>query len=512
MGREWTRDHVLSWWAAGDLLEEEREAILDALDDDGVLTETLIQSLGPLAQRRSRARTIASGLPLRIAPSTPEIETAIGSLLSLIRLPSDLRDAGFSPEERDRCQATATGWSSSFLERSLRELRHHSPFWDEFAHTVEKAWRHGLPLPFFTLTGSQSVQDGSVFGVPLVRLLHMRLVLEAPALAGALASPHDHLAPAALLHVLGQDAVTYQPEVRVHQGVERRWRARWAEMSGEALAALVLEDALRLDLTTLTRIPERSDRETPDFMAATRAGEEIVFESKGSTDVATHRRQRRKALAQLGKLFDGEGSKRSRPSGTRVRRTISWKEPGRAFACCFFAAMQGASASSRIHIADPAFGFRDLFPEGWATAARRTHYGAVAEAAGLFDLADDLLQQRRGERPRRGDIESFSFGVGNDQVGRFRGTSTSLGEAARRLRHPRHRLFEHVRMFVGIAEDRFERLTHGDLPGCLDLEATPLVGSGALPAREDTLEPPKSSARGIYSLLSDGSFLAFEVD
>jgi hypothetical protein len=145
---------------------------------------------------------------------------------------------------------------------------------------------------------------------------------------------------------------------------------------------MFLEDSVELDLGSLSRVPERTDRPTPDFMAGTLPGQNVVFESKGATNWRTHLKQRRYALEQLGKKPSANGD-------------VSWGSKGRAFACSLFAAEQGEDRTSLLYVDDPPFQFEQDFGEGWELRSRRDHAIAMLEAARLYELADDLARARR---------------------------------------------------------------------------------------------------------------------
>lgn len=492
-GRAMARSIIAGLWKDYDLLKEERETILTELDESGALSVDFIGQLGPDAEDLARRLAARGDLhqTYRVEPASApvfqvsaEVAGRLAALLETLGLETDLLEANLSTTEIERLK---DGGCTS----TLQSLRRRFP--GEMVDELEKIARRDR---------ATFLRGGSSFLIPLIRVLHMRLILEAPSLAPALARPEDSLVPEVLLYVLGRDAVDYVPELRIQAGVERRWRAKWAEITGEALSVLFLEEALGLDLPTLRRIPERNDRETPDFQASTLAGEPVVFESKGSTDFETHKRQRTKALGQVGKRGKGK------------RGANSWAEPGRSYACCLFAAQQRAGESSLFYVADPPFAFRDLFGEGWDREARRRHYAAVAEAAGLFDLADFIL--RRGRLPEeRREPETFLLGAGEVEGTQFTGTYTWLRDQARRLRHPRPEVFDRIRMFTGLSSNLFRQLTKGQIPGSFLLEESfsrnepeqPFhPRSGALP------DPEKPGiARGVFSVLSNGSCLAFEV-
>src|SRR6185503_18514193 len=100
-------------------------------------------------------------------------------------------------------------------------------------------------------------------------------------------------------------------------------------------------------------------------------------------------------LSQVGKISNRRRAKRA------VRRASrSWSATGgRAFACCLLAAEMHADQDSVLHIADPPFLFDQLFAAEWEEKARRRHYAAICEAAGLLGLADHVLEALPTEMP-----------------------------------------------------------------------------------------------------------------
>lgn len=502
-GRAWVRSHVLAWWTRGDLLEEEREAIVAALGDAAVLTRDLLIQLGPDAGRVEATRITRGESSPRVRGTAyttfinskihPYAAARLNELVTVLEVVTELRDAGLTPVELSKV-AHWGGYPGrqSLLSDALARLRRRYPRGWELAELVR-----GMGIP----DAPHHSGGHTVFAVTTIQVLHMKMILEAPELAPALARPEDNLVPEVLLHALGRDAVVYYPEIRLTGG-DQRWRARWAESCGEALSALFLESALDLDLSLLERIPVGAE-ETPDFLCATLGDEShVVFESKGSTHWATHLRQRPKALSQVRK---GPGRKRRAPA--------SWKGATRGFACCFFAARQGEERSSLLSVVDPSPAFPELFEDGWKEIARRRHYAAVAQAAGLWGLAERIA--RPGADTRRPEMEGrerevqFALGAG-EAAPQFQGTAVSLFDQAQRLGHPQPHSFAGVRMFVGMSYSLYRELSEGKLPAPSQLlpggQDAPTVppGVGLVPG-----DGPNDEPRGIYSLLADGSLLAF---
>ena len=312
------------------------------------------------------------------------------------------------------------------------------------------------------------------------------------------------------MYTIGRDAVIYSPELRILRDTDRRWRARWVESAGEAISVLFLENAVNIDITTLSRIPERREGLTPDFQAETISKERIVFESKGATSWNTHLKQRNHALKQLGKRIEDSSRKK--------KNSISWAGNGRAFALSFFASTQGSDRSSLFHADDPVFDFDDIFSNGWQANSRRKHYAAVLEASHLYEAADNLHHGRTTEGLKE---EHHVFMIDADRQdretsSRFIGNYIPVHDIARRLRHPDLRAIDALNIFVGIDNEFLRALLNNRLPGEIAREDTeekferiPISKApdwGLLPGLKSD-DPP----RGVYSILSDGSFLAVEL-
>jgi hypothetical protein len=319
--------------------------------------------------------------------------------------------------------------------------------------------------------------------------------------------------PDVINYMLGQDYVSYSPELRVFDGCERRWRARWVETTAEALGSLSLEVLLRFDLTTLSRIPETNES-TPDFMGETDFRERIVFESKGATGWKTHRKQRKEAMVQLGKAR----IKGRNPSKVKIN---NWAGTGRSFAISLFAARQGDARSSLLHFNDPTFIFDPLYVEDWEDRSRRMHFASVLQTAQLLDEADAVLKRNTFE-----SNDNSTFKIDREDNFNFVGSYLPVQDWARRLRHPYPACLKHLKVFIGIEQARYRALSRGLLPPRFFGIEQPTEGaftstaiaksnetalrianrSGALPSQEFSGE-----SRGIYSLLSNGSLLAIEV-
>jgi hypothetical protein len=498
-GRSWMRAKLPSIWGQYDLIEEEKEAILLTLSDRRVLTPELLHSLGPEAV--NLALSLRHRLPGYLfenhafvptiggTSSSEEVRRRIALLFQEIVLNADFRDAGIPLPNHP---AEPIGQR---IEHIVDVLRHGFPFsrreTEEFVRALASHRSHHLTPP-------------ANLSFPLIRLLHLQLILSSPSLASALVSPEKFLLPDILLYVLGQKGIFYTPEIRIDSATDRRWRARLAETMAEAVSVIFIEDAVAMDLSTLSRIPESNKMPTPDFRAQTLDNSPIVFETKGSTNWETHRRQRKEAKEQLHKpLDDGDGESNS---------DISWDLGGQAFACCFFAAEQGNRRSSLFHVADPPFPFEDVFHEGWQDSARRHHYAAVLEACGQYELADFILGRRRREGPRPGDerIDDSEGPEGLACVGRY----DALDLMARRLNHPFPERFKGVRVFRGLDQTLYRSLTNGNIPGDSsqrDANENPdsigirRTSSGIIPGQEDR-------ASGVYSRLSDGAVMAVVVE
>lgn len=502
-GREVARDVALNKWWHLPLIEEEREGLVAGLLNGGIREWSYFRLLGPLALRvvaRSGYAIEADGSAAVVTTTTTPADlrhtaSRVDALLAPASLTVDHRDAGLTQAELGMLSSVTPAWSA--LAMALKRARHRGPELAELAHLLS----HAAPVA----PPTQPRPDGlAAWQFPVLRLIHLQQVLEAPQMSRTVRDPTLVLVPDAALYLLGRDDVFYQPELRVLRGADRRWRARWIESAGEAASIMFLEDTLQLELASLARVPEQSNRETPDFMAQTISRERLVLESKGATDWSTHKKQRRKALRQLGKDTSATGA--------------GWAGGGRTFACSLFAASQGEDRSSLLHVDDPPFGFEDLFPEGWEYRGRREHAIAMLQAARIFDAADEL--SRRGRfSTEEAAVQTFVFGDRDEtDGGRFMGNYLPLADWARDLRHPNQKISERLRIFLGIEREQFNNFAHGQFPSRSDRIgigpetesairplASPSVG--VLPARERGMAP-----RGIFSLLSDGSFMAIELD
>jgi hypothetical protein len=505
-GRRWVRQNFLHWWRDGQFEEEEQEVFLKSLAEGFVLNANIVHDLGPEAEdilRRLHERGdlrpehLAGIKPAAIRtvqgaqPGNP-LAARVASLMQPVTLALDIQNACLRDGEDSF--SGSPDLLGSTLDRGVERLRRIGhPVMDEFAAVIQQmalqTRAHALGL------------SGRALSFPLIRYLHLRLLLDAPSLSAALPSPEQFLTPDVLLYVLGNDSVSYSPSMRVFRDSERRWRARWAESSGEATSIMFLENSIGLDLSTLARIPETS-AETPDFQVQSSTGEPIVFESKGTTSWKVHLEQRKKAINQLYGKQDGKKA-----------RTSIWAPKGRAFALCLFAAQNGDARPSLFYAEDPPFPFQDLFKEGWEQRARRSHYAGVLEAAQMPDAADAVLAGREF-----GQFEGERFTINpeddrGDFPNRFVGTYLPVPSIARRLRHPDPEAAAKVKVFVGVHDKVFDALRSKQLgalskPATADASRPPVAGFGRqawgfLPGLERG-----SPARGVYSTQSDGSFLA----
>jgi hypothetical protein len=490
-GRAVVRDYLRANWVALGLMEEEVEAVIEALANAGALTLRLLRELGSEAEHCAYRLLARGHIPdywTSDGPSPPQVfaessapaavQVRAAALLQDVCVRADLRDAGLTADEYARL---AHPWLAPAHSYRVRAAARHLPseLWD----LLRPPMRQTEPV------------SGPVVQFPLLRLLHMRMILETPILRPTEAGADPSLVLPVMLHMLSSEGVTYYPELRVPRESGQRWRAVWAERTGETIAVLMLEDAIGLDLSTLVRIPAGNKEPTPDFMAAAERGEHIVLECKGSTDWKTHCSQKQKALQQL--------CKGPAPEGTPL---VALSAGGRGFACCLYAALQRSERESLVHVEDPLFAFEALFHEGWETAARRRHYAAVLEACDQFDAADRLLGRRPlsgTEREQRSS--AFALGDEDDSGLRFRGVWDRVDDTGRRLGYDDFERFTGIRVFRGISEGRYQALMSGDYGSDqMEEERQP---AGRLP-RVGTLPPRKGGHQGVYSLLSDGAFLA----
>jgi len=511
-GRKFVKARALKWWGEIASSEEQQEALIKVMVKNGIREESVFRALGFNALQFARREAaqygdsflhgsfvspFSSGVG---SPASARVASRFDALFADVTLAADLRDACLTSEEHTRvaesAQQAAPSWSA--FARALQHLRHFPhPMMDEFA----EAFAHFARVIPPSVTG---VGGQSQLRFPILRLLHLQQILEAPRLSKVVRDPALALVPDVALYLMGRDDVLFHPELRVLRGSDRRWRARWVESAGEAVSTMFLEDSVQLDLSTLARMPEKSSSLTPDFMAATTAGGKLVFESKGSSGWKTHLGQRKHALKQLGK-DDGES-------------VSPWSTDGRTFACSLFAAQQGEERSSLLHVDDPPFQFDDQFREGWESHCRREHAIAMLEAARLFGRADDVARQRRTESDSNREATFRLPGVDGPEGESFVGTYLPVGEWARVLRHPNPRECERIRIFVGVQQELARQFERGEFPPLMpspdskgtskpsgELERGPRIG--LLPGRES-----RGVARGMYSVLADGAFMAIEFE
>ena len=522
-GRQWVRDRAVRWWRNAGFSEEEGDELVENLLIHEVFRVEDFEQWGPTAAesaRRVTQRAIRNGnlrwSPNDVAsvqqigsPSTPLwLRERTGLLSQTLSILADLKDSGFQKSELDRLQKRVRPSIGDWplLERAI-ERRMGKPLRHMFREFPELA----AALLVNPQVAANPAPSPTAMQLPLLRLMHMRMLLESPSLSDSLQAPELFFIPDVVQYVLGRDYVSYAPELRVFESSERRWRARWVETTAEAMASLVLEDALRFDLTTLSRIPEGKEP-TPDFMGVTDTDEKIVFETKGATAWKTHRSQRKEALVQLGK---------SKPSKSSGGGQHSWAGHGHSFAISLFAAKQGDDRASLLHVNDPVFAFDRLFDQSWEDRSRRLHFAAVLEAAQLFDVAEALTHREPIQSDNMGRTEQTRFRLDdtntNEDGQQFVGSYLPIEDWARRIRHPDRDALKKLSVFVGVEGQRFENLASGRLPArCRSVEHTSdskLERTQSLPSRTGLLpsrEYPGQS-RGVFSLLSNGSILAIEV-
>jgi len=517
-GKEHTRGEIARLWKEQELLEEERESFLSKAVKEHLYEWQTLPTLGQDAQiivskllAREEVRPEDLGqfflnAPPLVQGSRPYpdwVKEKVQSLGQRVTVPLRLGGCGLNKDELARLELGAL--THPFLAlaafHKYRRFFHH-PILEELWHM----WRHERPSPLFLSFSGTSVHANlQVLSVPLIRLMHMRRLLDTPSLASSLAHPEMALVPEAIMDMFWREDVAYAPEIHLAGGAERGWRRRWAESTGEGLSCLFMEDALALDLSTLSRIPESTET-TPDFMANTFAGEHIVFESKGATSWDTFRKSKRKALKQLAK------------TGPPMawQRTLRWTQDskGRSFACCLFAASDGEVEPSQFHVEDPPFAFDRYFHEGWENVARRYHYAAVLQAAGLHEEAARLLRRPASESSP-GEVATFRLSLTEEVTKEFAGTYWRPWELARAIGHPQVDALRNLRVFAGIESDLRALLQRGTLPPARPfgppqketMKTSDVPPFGLLPGLNS-----ESSARGFFSRMSNGSFLAIELE
>ncbi len=515
-GRNFVKARALRWWRMVSESEEQQEALVEGIIDGGILDEGIFRELGTEALEVARQAVWREGSYLRGAsdispfsgpartPAIPRDSSRLDVLFAEVSLATDLRDACLTPAEHLRVSESAhlatPAWSA--FARALKQQRKTgNPEYAEYVRQYTNLSR-SFPAPLI------GTPNGTNWRFPVIRFLHLQQLLAAPRLSKAVNDPTLLPVPEVALFLMGRDDLLFHPELRILRGTDNRWRARWAELAGEAMATMFLEDSVQLDLSLLARIPEKMGALTPDFKASTITGEKLVFEAKGASAWKTHMAQRKHALRQLGK---------------EEQRPNSWSKDGRCFACSLFAAQQGSEGSSLLHVDDPPFGFEDQFQEGWQSLCRREHAIGMLEAARLFDRADHVAQRRERESEYAresvfrlsGEASLSEETSSSDEV--FIGTYLPVGEWARSLRHPDPKKCDRIRIFVGIQKSLARDFEYGRFPrGAVversdysDVQSGALTGSsrvGLLPGRE------VRTARGIYSVLADGAFMAIELE
>lgn len=517
-GRERTRQQIAALLDSTTLLEQEWEALVEATIKSEVYDWQPLPSLAPeapataitLLRRGSLSpRDLGpffNGEPPQIPGPHKDQDPVVRKFRSLAQrasIPTRLTGAGLKPEEMARLETT---WLHPILSAlALDQFRRafHHPMIEELFHF----WAHEWPFPLqIAIQGMNDAQGMPTLGIPLIRLLHMRLLLDTPSLASSVKQPESSFLPEVMLHMLGREGVTYSPQLHLSPNSEKGWRRRWAESTGEALSSLFLEDALALDLTTLVRINETTAEETPDFMSRTFSGENIVFESKGATTWKTFCKSKRKAMKQLAKTG----------STTVWQQNIGWKNAnskGRTFACCLFATTGEEAQPSQFHVEDPPFAFERLFHEGWEMSARRRHYTAVLQAAGLTQQATAFADGDTFESPSN-FLAQKEIPLPDGTPAKFVGTQRNLSELAATIGFPGPPTGPACRVFTGLEADILHRLINRQTP--------PGRPYGIVSNRSDDssrippfgfISSPRSRdfSKGVYSRLSNGSFLAIEI-
>ncbi len=511
-GRARARAIVSEKWSTVELLEEEKEGLLIGLSSQLALTEEYLYSLGSdaisLAQRLSirvklenQSEYCYSNSAITLGASLqPGTYDRIQCLIRPLKIDADLRDSCLRIEEFEKVVRPI--WPRAMLT--------HESLFNHFRREMPGRIADSLASAIFMTSGQLYATNGQKeISFPLIRLLHLRLILEAPSLSKAIRTPIEYLIPEVLLYMFERDGALYHPHLRVLRDADRRWLARWTESMGEALSVAFMEDALGLALPTLSRIPEKPDCETPDFMASTHRDEKLVFESKGSRDWRTHLSQRRKALNQLGKVRGGKN-----PKGLEV---IDADGEGRAFACCLYTAEQGCQRDSLFHVDDPAFSFGHLFHQGWDDWARRNHFAAVLQSFGEHELAESIIgrgglseeKRRRPRERRKSDLQTFRVKAeaDSDSGDRFVGRYISISEVGRRIGLLNARKYDNIKMFTGMNARFYETLSRMQIP-----YKEPENEREAVQRKFGALPSKNGNYRGVFSQMADGAFLAIEID
>lgn len=328
LGPQRTRKHVLSLPSLLDMVGREvhaaeREAVLAALVGSSALDPAVVGALGPAGADVGAGWSWAEDLP-------PAVAARLEALLEPARLDLVLRDAALWPAEL------------------------------------------------------AAVRSGGPHGVPLLRLLHLGLVLGAPGLWAEERGAERHLVPDVVAWLVDALPVSFWPELRVHDDPDLGWRERWLRRLACAHGVAVLIDAVGLQLGTLAREGEL-------LGASGRSGE---------------------ALA-IGGGAPGAGA-------------------GRTFAVSLEAARRGSNDSSSLTVRGAAGA-----PVVSADAAGR-HLGAVLRAAELWTTAAAV---ERGEAPaEEGVVVASPAGEDTVYVGAQWWVDRTAQRAGRALGDGRERL------------------------------------------------------------------------
>lgn len=522
-GRAWLRERLKTFAPPAKLLEEELEQVLRAFLYRGGLT------VADLARMDRTPDHVPARLWRRLqhggeggGPAVPTLDTPLGAppslqfamppplaldlavLLKTSLVQTDLHAAGLDAVELQRARVPDPGARRAALHDWLERR-----CWPAGRHPDSPV---SYVAPAMGCAGSAGVD---AFSVHVVSLLHMRQLLDTPALGrtGDWLQRMEFSMPALpmlLMHDLG---VVYSPEIRLpaasREG-DTRLLQLWTEQTAEAMAVLFLERTLLIDFETLQRLNPVPKQPTPDFDVLTQQRQRVVFECKGSSSRKTHREQRARAQEQLLAWARRQpGVAMQGPSGLskpELMRTLST----RLMALAFFAARvgqetrSGEASGSLLHVMDPP---APIGTDESEESARRRHQAAVLQAAGLFEAASRHLQHLSWAPEDMDDPPPHRFKLGKSSESVFVGRYLSLAELARKIGHPRAEQLGQLRMFTGLPEllyEYWQKSPGKPLPPDDRNKLMPEQSMvGALPGAT-----PLAPSIGVFSWLGNGAFLA----
>lgn len=525
-GRAWVRERLKVFAPPAKLLEEELEQVLRAFLYRGGLTVADLASMdrtpaqvpGRLWRRLQDggegagpavpAIDMPSGAPPSLQFAVPPpLDLDLAALLKTAQVPTDLHAAGLDAVELQRARMPDPGSKRAAIHDWL-ETRG----WPAGSNPVS-------PVPYVApAIDSAGTAGMDAFSVHVVSLLHMRQLLDTPAL-GRVADWVQRMEfsmPALPMLLLRDLGVVYSPEIRLPAASsegDTRWLQLWTEQTAEAMAVLFLERTLSIDFETLQRVIPLPGQPTPDFQLLTQQQQRVIFECKGSSRPKTHREQRARAQEQLLAWARRQPEVATLGSGNVSKPELMRALSTRLMAFALFAARVGKETrsgeprGSLLHVMDPPAPTGNDESE---ESARRRHQAAVLQAAGLFEGASRHLQHPNWAPEDLDDPAPLRFKFGESSEFAFVGRYMSLAGLARKIGHPRAEQLGRLSMFTGLPErlymhwqeDPGKRLSPDDRRKLVPEQSI----VGALPGAT-----PQAPSSGVFSWLSNGAFLALGV-